>query len=124
MELLVIMAAVTLVGLAMSWSAQKSGAEVEATLRLAIEKGVLVDPTLIPRLREPAGLSWIERFTLLGMMTLFAAAGLIGVALVLMVTGTGVPVPLFALATFAACLGIGLIVCGRWVKRARRRPVE
>jgi hypothetical protein len=121
-ELIAILTVMTLLGVAMSWSAQRAAAEVEVTLRLAIEKGVLVDAALIPLLREPAGLSWIERFTLLGMMTLFAGAGVIAVAVVLMVTASGFPVPLFALAAFAACLGVGLIACARWLKRVRHGP--
>lgn len=122
MELIIIFGALALIGSLTAWNTRSAAAETEATIRLAIEKGVLTDASLIPALREPAGLAWVERFILLGMIVLFAAGGIMLVATVLMVSGTGIPVPLFALSAFAACLGGGLIHCGRWLRRTRRQP--
>lgn len=122
MELIIIAAVLTALGATAFWSGQRIAAETEATIRLAIERGVLTDPTLIPDLREPAGLRWTERLTLLGMIILYVSGGIVLVALVLIVSAMGVPIPLFALSAFSACLGVGLIHCGRWLRRARERP--
>ncbi|MFA6219811.1 MAG: hypothetical protein WC692_08535 [Erythrobacter sp.] len=120
MELIVIFTALTVLGTALSWIGHRSASETERTIRLAIEKGVLIDTARISELREPAGLSWIERLMMLGMLTLFASAGAVLAGLVLVMMVGGVPVPLFALAAFGAALGGGLIVCGRWLRHARR----
>jgi hypothetical protein len=121
MELIAILAALTILGAALNVTSYRGALDVEQTIRLAIERGTLTDASLIPKLREPAGLSAIERFTLLGIMTLFASAGIVLVALVLIVAMHGAPVPLFAIAAFLAVLGGGLIVCARWLKRNRRQ---
>lgn len=121
MELIIILVALTLIGAAVAFIGHRAATEVEQTIRLAIEKGVLTDASLIPDLREPAGLSWVERLTLLGMLILFASGGIMLVALVLTVSGAGVPTPLFALSIFSASLGGGLIYCGRWLRRTRER---
>lgn len=118
-ELIVIFTAVTVLGTALSWFGYRAAREAEQTIRLAIEKGVLTDASHIPELREPAGLNWVERLVVLGMLTLFASAGIVLVGLVLAAAAGGVPVPLFALAVFGAALGGGLIACGRWLKHAR-----
>jgi len=100
-------------------SSRRTAADAERTIREAIERGVLTDPSLIPKLREPAGLSDCERLSLMGIMTLFASAGTVFVAFVLIVAAHAAPVPLFAIAVFAATMGAGLIASGRWLKRAR-----
>jgi hypothetical protein len=121
MELIIIFATLALIGASIAFIGYRAATEVERTIRLAIEKGVLTNASLIPELREPAGLSWVERLTLLGMLILFASGGIVLVAIVLIVSGAGMPTPLFALSTFAASLGAGLIYCGRWLRRTRER---
>lgn len=122
MELIVILGALVLIGIATAWTAQRTAAQTEATIRCAIEKGVLTDAALIPALREPAGLSWVERLNLLGMIVLFASGGIVLIGVVLIISGTGIPVPLFALSAFSASFGGGLIYCGRWLQRTRSKP--
>ncbi|WP_293903555.1 hypothetical protein [Phenylobacterium sp.] len=122
MELFAVLAAVTVVSAVMSWSSYRAASEAEATIRLAIEKGLLTDAMAIRDLRQPAGLSWVERLTVLGMLVLFASAGLVVGAVALIVLTGGRPAPLFALAAFSAALGLGLVHCGRWVRRTRARP--
>lgn len=119
MELIAILTALTVLVLLMTVSSYRVSFDVEQTIRAAIERGVVTDASLIPKLREPAGLSSIERFTLLGIMTLFASVGIVLVALVLIVFVHAVPIPMFAIAAFLAVLGAGLIVCARWLRRAR-----
>jgi hypothetical protein len=121
MELISILTALTVLGVLAIASSQRTASDVERTIREAIERGVLTDASLIPKLREPAGLTDFERLNLMGMMTLFASAGIVLVAFVLIVAVHGAPVPLFAIAIFAATLGAGLIACGRWLKRTRRQ---
>lgn len=118
---ILIIAALTLVTSVAAWTSQRNATETERTIRLAIEQGVLTDPTMILALREPAGLSWIERFVLLGIMILFACAGVVLIALALIVTGTGFPTPLFVLSAFSAVVGGGFIYCGRWLRKTRER---
>ncbi|MEQ1725401.1 MAG: hypothetical protein ABL882_05705 [Sphingopyxis sp.] len=119
MELVAILTGLIVLACFTIWSGNRAAGEVERTLRLAIDKGVLTDAALIPALREPAGLSWIERLTIFGLLTLFASGGIVLVALILSVFGPGIPLPLFALAAFATSIGFGLIVCAGWLKRAR-----
>ncbi|MGH7728263.1 MAG: hypothetical protein ACREQC_03550 [Candidatus Binataceae bacterium] len=121
MELIAILTALTLLGLVTNWTSYQVATEAEKTIRYAIESGVVTDASSIPKLREPAGLSWVERFILLGMMMLFASGGIVFVALVLIVTKTGVPTPMFALAAFTALFGVGLIACGRWLRQTRAK---
>jgi len=120
-ELIALIAILSAVlGVFVNVTSSRTAAEVEHTIRQAIERGVLTDASLIPKLREPTGLSSIERFNLLGMMTLFASGGIVLVAFVLIVSTHGAPTPLFAIAVFLATLGVGLIVCASWLKRSRR----
>jgi hypothetical protein len=120
-ELIVVFAILTAVlAVFVNVTSSRAAAEVEQTIRQAIERGVLTDASLIPKLREPTGLSAIERFNLLGMMTLFASGGIVLVALVLIVSTRSAPTPLFAIAVFLATLGSGLIACASWLKRSRR----
>mgnify|MGYP000722282427 CR=1 FL=1 len=121
MELVVIFSALTVLGTALSWFGHRAASETERTIRLAIEKGVLTDAARIAELREPAGLSWVERLILLGLLTLFASTGIVLAASVLTMTMPSVPTPLFALAAFGAAFGTGLIICGRWLWHARQR---
>jgi hypothetical protein len=122
MELIAILTVLTVLGVLAIASSQRTASDVERTIREAIERGVLTDASLIPKLREPAGLNDFERLNLMGIMTLFASAGIVLVAFVLILAAHAAPVPLFAIAIFAATLGTGLIVCGRWLKRTRRQP--
>ena len=86
MELIIIFATLALIGASIAFIGYRAATEVERTIRLAIEKGVLTNASLIPELREPAGLSWVERLTLLGMLILFASGGIVLVAIVLIVS--------------------------------------
>jgi hypothetical protein len=122
MELIVIVAALTIVSAFVAWTGYRAGAEAEKTLRVAIEKGLITDPAMILEMRQPAGLRSVERFILLGIMVLVASGGIVLVALIFMVSGSGTPTPLFALAVFSAALGLGLIGCGRWLRVAHARP--
>jgi hypothetical protein len=109
-------------GVAVSWSGHLDRAEVEKTIRLAIERGALTDAAQIAGLREPVGLSWVQRLSVLGVMSLFISGGTVAVALVLGSRAPEPPTPLFAVAAFVACLGLGLFAGAWWLHVSRRRP--
>lgn len=96
--------------------------EVERTIRAGIERGTLTDPAMIAALREPAGLRWIERFALFSIVIASSGTGLCLVALAFVVTGIGVPTPLFVFAMFLIVIAGGFFLCSRWLRRERSRP--
>lgn len=108
-------------GVAVSWSGHLGRAEVEKTIRLAIEKGALTDASQIARLREPVGLNWIQRFSLLGLMALFISGGVLAVAFIMGMDAPEPPTPLFAISAFVACLGLGLFASAWWLRVTGRR---
>ncbi|MGH6951411.1 MAG: hypothetical protein ACREH4_11085 [Vitreimonas sp.] len=95
--------------------------QAEATIRQAIEKGVVADAEAIARLNAPRGLPWSQRLIVLGLVTLFAAAGIATFALVLGAQEPESVSPLLAIAGFTGCLAAGLLVAGGWLGRVSRR---
>lgn len=106
------------VGLATVWFGYRARLEAELTIRQAIEKGVLTDAALIPSLKQ-SGLPMAQRLMVLGIIALFVAAGVAAFALILGGDEPEAVTPLLAIAAFVAIFGLGLIVSGWWVRRAR-----
>lgn len=106
-------------GIAVSFFAHRSVAATEQTIRAAIDKGVITEPPQIAALREPVGLTWIERLHLCGLLMIILAIGIVAVSIVLIILVHGNPAPLFALAAFLAVVGFGLRWCGNWLRRQR-----
>lgn len=107
--------------LAVTYTSYSARRETEATIRQAIEKGVVSDAEGIARLSAPRGLTWPQKLIVLALVTLFSTAGIAAFALIL---GSHEPesvTPLLAIASFTGCLGVGLLVAGAWLGRAARR---
>ncbi len=102
-------------GVVVSWTGHLGRAEVEKTIRLAIERGTLTDAASIARLREPTGLNWVQRLSVLGVLALFMSGGLVAVAFIMGAHAPEPPTPLFALSAFVACLGLGLFTSAWWL---------
>lgn len=95
--------------------------EAEATIRQAIEKGVVADAEAIARLNAPRGLPWSQRLIVLGLVTLFAAAGIATFALVLGGHEPESVLPIMAIAGFTGFLAAGLLAAGVWLRRVSQR---
>lgn len=96
--------------------------DTETTIRHAIEKGVVADAESIARLKAERGISWPERLIVLGLITLFAAAGVVTFALMLGQTEPESVLPLLGIAAFTAFLAGGLLTAGVWLRRASAPP--
>ncbi|HYD88697.1 MAG TPA: hypothetical protein VEA80_14580 [Vitreimonas sp.] len=105
-------------GLAVTITSYLSRRETEATIRKAIESGAVADAEAIARLKAPSGLSWAQRLTVLGVIALFAGAGVAVFALVLGANEPESVSPLLAIAAFTAFLAAGLLAAGAWLRRA------
>lgn len=92
--------------------------ETEATIRLAIERGAIADPETIAKLSAPRGLPWAQRLVVLGVVLLFAGAGVAVFAVTLGAQEPESVLPLMGIAGFVAALAIGLLVAGVWLRRA------
>lgn len=116
MELVAFWIVLGVLGVAVSLAGHLGRAEIEKTIRLAIEKGAVTDAALILRLREPAGLSWVQRLSVFGVMALFTSGGLVAAASIMGANGPETPTPLLALSAFVACLGLGLFASAFWLR--------
>lgn len=121
MEPIIVIALAALVWIVSVFAGMRTALEVERTIREAIDKGTLVDPAMIATLREPAGLRWVERFAVFGILLASSGGGIALVAIALVVSGAGMPTPLFVLALFLAILSAGFFACSRWLRQERSR---
>lgn len=97
--------------------------ETERTLRQAIDKGLPLDPPAIERLKRAASMPWAIRLTAIGIFVLFLAAAGAGFALILALQEPESLAPLLAIAAFVGLTGLGLLVCGQWLRRVWKEPV-
>ena len=115
MHPIVILAMVLFAGL-IAWIVHRGSVEVERTIRVAIERGLVTDPEQIVTLRQTARLGWTGRLQLLGLGLVVLAAAVMAVALVIVLIVRGMPTPLFLLATFLGVAGAGQYACGGWLR--------
>lgn len=107
--------------LALTYTSYLARRDTEATIRQAIEKGVVADAETIARLSAPRGLGWPKRLIALGVITLFSTFGIASFALILGGQEPESVMPLLAIASFTLCLAAGLLVAGVWLTRASPR---
>lgn len=92
--------------------------ETEKTIRMAIEKGAVLDAATVRQLKREGGLPWGARLVVTGIVLAFLALGVALFAASLLPNEPESFPPLMGIAAFVGCAGGGLIVAGRWMSRA------
>lgn len=110
----------TIVAVSVTWSNYLARLEAEKTIRYAIDKGVLVDPELIARLRGQNKPRWDIRMIIVGILVSFAGLGVILFGALLAVDSPDALFPVASIGAGALVPGIGLIVGGVWLRRLTR----
>lgn len=110
----------TLVAVSVTWSNYLARLEAEKTIRYAIDKGLLVDPELIARLRGNRSPRWDIRLIICGILVSFVGLGISAFAVLLAVDSFDALFPVLSIGAGALLPGVGLIVAGVWLRRLTR----
>lgn len=110
----------TIVAVSVTWSNYLARREAEKTIRYAIDKGVLVDPELIARLRGQNTPRWDVRMIIAGILVSFGGLGIILFGALLAVDSLDALFPVASIGVGALVPGVGLIVGGVWLRRLTR----
>lgn len=94
----------------------------ERTVRLAIEQGLVKDAETLAKLMAPRGLAWPLRLIVLGLVIVFAGAGVALFALSLHADEPQSTPSMLGIAGFVVLLGAGFLTAGVWLRRAHGGP--
>ena len=109
---------VTVVAVSVTWAGYLSRLAAEKTIRQAIDKGVLLDPELIARLRGNRQPRWDVRLMLAGILIAFGGLGICAFAALLAVDSFDALFPVLSIGVGVLLPGIGFIVAGLWLRRS------
>ena len=110
---------VTIVAVCMTWSNYLARLASEKTIRLAIDKGLILDPSVIDQLRPVHRPRWDLRLIVLGIIVAFVGAGIAAFAVLLGLDSPDAFFPVMAIASIPLMGGAGLLVAGFWLRRSR-----
>lgn len=110
----------TIVAVSVTWSNYLARLEAEKTIRYAIDKGVLVDPELIARLRGRNTPRWDVRMIVVGILIAFVGLGILVFGALLAVDSPDALFPVGSIGAGVLLPGIGFIVGGVWLRRLTR----
>jgi hypothetical protein len=109
---------VTVVAVSVTWANHLSRLAAEKTIREAIDKGVLVDPELIGRLRGRSKPRWDVRLILAGILIAFSGLGISVFAILLGLDSPDALFPVLSIGMGVLLPGVGFIVAGLWLRRS------
>jgi hypothetical protein len=110
----------TIVAVSVTWSGYLSRRAAEKTIRYAIDKGMLVDPELIARLRGNPRPRWDVRMIIAGIVVAFVGMGVCVFAVLLAFDSFDALFPVLSIGAGVLLPGVGLIVGGVWLRRLER----
>lgn len=114
----------TIVAVSVTWSNHLSRRAAENTIRYAIDKGLLVDPELISRLRGGSRPRWDVRMIVAGIVVAFLGLGICVFAVLLAVDSFDALFPVLSIGAGVLLPGVGLIVGGVWLRRFDRESPD
>lgn len=111
---------VTIVAVCMTWSNYLARLASEKTIRLAIDKGLILDPAAIDRLRPPHNPHWDVRLIVLGAVVIFVGFGACWLGALLAIDKPKSLYPMLGIGGFAVIVGAGVLISGLWLRRIGR----
>ena len=107
----------TVTAICITWVTHLGRLASEATIRQAIERGVVTDAEAIHRLRGQVGMAWHVKLKLFGILFAFLglALGVLGGILYFMEPDT--LLPMLGAGGFGIIFGTGLFVTGAYLRR-------
>lgn len=110
----------TVTAASVTWAGHLGRIENERTVRLAIDKGAVLDGDAIERLKRTASLPWGSRLVAMGIVAVFIGIGICVFALFLMESDPDALMPLMGIASICIFTGLGLGVAGFWLRKISR----
>lgn len=110
---------VTIVAVSWTWTTYLARLASEKTIRQAIDKGLILDPQMIERLR-PARRQWDVRLIVPGIIIGFGGLGVALFAAFLALDDPDALFPVLSIACIPMLTGTGFIVSGVWLRRLER----
>jgi hypothetical protein len=108
---------VTVVAVSATWSNYLARMASEKTIRQAIDKGLILDPAVIDKLRPPYRKRWDIRLVVTGILIGFAGLGIALFAVLLSQDDAEALFPVLSIAAVPTLTGIGFVIAGAWLRR-------
>lgn len=112
---------VGLIVLSLIWTSFLRGRDTERTIRLAIEKGHVLDASTIQELKSRSEQT-PAHLVIGGVILLALALGAVVFAFAAAHEDTDVLLPILGIAAMLALTAISLLACGLWLMRQRKTP--